>query len=406
MFRTTSLATLVSISLAASLYATTPSPAQANGFNDAVTGGQFKAVLRPRIEIVDQENFSDNAVATTLRGAFQYTTAPWQGLQLKAELEAVASLGAETYNSSTNGQTQYPVVKDPTGGHFNRLFLFHQGTGYTVGGGRDEIIYDNARWVGNVGWRQNHQTFDSIKLDGQSGALSYHAAYVFTRYSIAQYDRGNDLDNAYFLNGRYGFDFGKLAAYYYDYGFDGSNTDYRILGAALSGSPGNFVYRAEFANQEENNPGTDYSASYYHLIAGLKVAKMKFLLGYEFLGSDNGNFAVTPHFGTNHKFNGFADQFLTTPVYGLKDSYLTAVIPFLGNTFVATYHRFQPDSGASFDDYGSELDLVLARKLNKQVKLLAKLAAYTADSANPASDPNTTGKQDVTKLIVQATYAF
>jgi len=138
----------------------------------------------------------------------------------------------------------------------------------------------------------------------------------------------------------------------------------------------------------------------------MKVSKMKFLLGYELLGSDNGAYAVKADFGTNHKFNGFADQFLATPLYGLEDTYATAVIPFAGMKFVATYHIFSPDTGATFSDYGTELDLVLAKKMNKQVSLLAKLANYSADSANPDADPNTKGTKDVTKLIVQAVYKF
>ena len=183
--------------------------AQAAGFNEAMTNGSFQGSLRPRVESVDQNGKPEKATAATLRGAFQYTTGEWAGLQLKAELETVMGIGTEKYNSSTNGKTQYPVVKDPTGGHFNRLFLFHKGGSYTAGIGRDEIIYDNSRWVGNVGWRQNHQTFNSAKIDGKAGAMSYHAAVVNKRMKIAQYDTGEALKSTYFLNGGYDMSFGK-----------------------------------------------------------------------------------------------------------------------------------------------------------------------------------------------------
>jgi len=361
-----------------------------------MTGGTFN-------EFVDQENISNSAQATTVRGAFQYTTGAWMGMQLKAELEAVMGIGSEKYNSSTNGQTQYPVVKDPSGGHFNRMFLFHKAENYSAGYGRDEIVYDNWRWIGNVGWRQNHQTFNSAKIDGKAGAISYHGAYVTKRYSIAQYATGQDLKGTMFLNGGYDLSFGKLSAYYYDYEFDnGSNDTTQTYGASLSGAPGSFIYRAEVVSQKrDNSTGTDYSASYYHLKAGMKVSKMKFLLGYELLGSDNGNYSVKADFGTNHKFNGFADQFLTTPDAGLEDTYATAVIPFAGVKFVATYHIFSPDSSTTFSDYGTELDMVLAKKMSKQVSLLAKFAGYSAKK-----NANNPKNNDVNKLIVQAVYKF
>ncbi len=394
---------VVALAVAVSLNTAVISSVQAAGFNEAMTGGTFKGSLRPRIEFVDQENISDNAQATTVRGAFQYTTGSWMGVQLKAELETVMGIGSEKYNSSTNGQTQYPVVKDPSGGHFNRMFLFHKAENYSAGYGRDEIVYDNWRWIGNVGWRQNHQTFNSAKIDGKAGAISYHGAYVTKRYSIAQYATGQDYKNTIFLNGGYDLSFGKLSAYYYDYEVDNTNASTQTYGASLSGAPGSFIYRAEVVSQKrDNSVGTDYSASYYHLKAGMKVSKMKFLLGYELLGSDNGNYAVKADFGTNHKFNGFADQFLVTPLAGLEDTYATAVIPFAGMKFVATYHIFSPDSSTTFSNYGKEIDLVLAKKMNDKVTLLGKLADYSADSGNTSG----TGGNDVTKLIVQAVYKF
>jgi len=394
---------VVALAVAVSLNISVAGSAQAVGFNEAMTGGTFKGSLRPRIEFVDQENISDNAQATTVRGAFQYTTGAWNGMQLKAELEAVMGIGAEKYNSTQNGQTQYPVVADPSGGHFNRMFLFHKAENYSAGYGRDEIVYDNSRWIGNVGWRQNHQTFNSAKIDGKAGPISYHAAYVTKRMNVKTYAGGDDMTGSIFLNGGTDFSFGKLRAYYYGYEFDdGSNDSTQTYGASLAGAPGSFIYRAEVVQQKrDNSSGTDYSANYYHFKGGMKVSNMKFLLGYELLGSDNGAYAVKADFGTNHKFNGFADLFLATPTAGLEDTYATAIIPFAGMKFVATYHIFSPDSSTTFSDYGTELDLVLAKKMSKKVSLLAKFAGYSAKK-NDNNPKNT----DVNKLIVQAVYKF
>ena len=391
-------------------------PVQAAGFNEAITGGEFSGSFRPRFEFVDQEGKDEQAKALTLRAAFKYTTAAWKGIQLRSELEVVGPIGGDTYDSTQNGKTKYPLVADPAGGHFNRLFLFHKGETYEAGYGQDEIIYDNSRWVGNIGWRQNHQTFNSLKVDGATNGFSYHAAYLFGRYHVADvkgkyngdaYYNGDRMDGSFFLNGGYGFDFGKLVAYWYSYKFDSPNgaevKRTNTYGASLSGNVSSFIYRAEVASQsrDEAKSGSDASALYYHLIGGWNFGSGKVLVGYEFLGSDDGAYAVQADFGTNHKFNGFADQFLATPSQGLKDLYVTGVFKFSGMKLVASYHDFTTDYSNDFSNYGKEIDLVLAKKMSKQVGLLAKYANYMADSNTGNSKD-----KDVQKLILQATYAF
>jgi len=133
----------------------------------------------------------------------------------------------------------------------------------------------------------------------------------------------------------------------------------------------------------------------------MKFGVGKVLLGYEVLGSDDGAYAVQADFGTNHKFNGFADQFLVTPNSGLRDLYVTGVLRFSGMKLLVSYHNFKPDYGKVFKNFGNEIDFVLGKKLSKQVELLAKYANYMADdnAGNPKAN-------DVQKLILQATYAF
>ena len=59
--------------------------------------------------------------------------------------------------------TSYPVVADPENYDLNRLQLTNSslpGTVITLG--RQRILLDDQRFVGNVGWRQNEQTFDAL----------------------------------------------------------------------------------------------------------------------------------------------------------------------------------------------------------------------------------------------------
>ena len=68
-------------------------------------------------------------------------------------------VGNERYNSTINGLTQHPVVADPASTEINQSYLSYKGLADTIlKYGRPVIIYDNHRFVGNVGWRQNEQT--------------------------------------------------------------------------------------------------------------------------------------------------------------------------------------------------------------------------------------------------------
>ena len=69
------------------------------------------------------------------------------------------------YNSTVNGKTAYPVVADAETYELNRLQLTNTSiadTTLTVG--RQRINLDDQRFVGNVGWRQNEQTYDSVRV--------------------------------------------------------------------------------------------------------------------------------------------------------------------------------------------------------------------------------------------------
>src|SRR5690606_12343442 len=120
--------------------------------------------------------------------------------------------------------------------------------------------------------------------------------------------------------------------------------------------------------------------------------------GYELLGSDNGFSLQTP-LATLHKFNGWADVFLTTPPADLQDIYGGVSYKFAhvkavqGLTASVTYHRFDSDAGGI--DYGSEWDAQIGFKLGP-VGLLAKYANYNADGFGA----------DTEKFWLQAVYGF
>ena len=140
---------------------------------------------------------------------------------------------------------------------------------------------------------------------------------------------------------------------------------------------------ASYASQSDykRNPG-NYSADYIAGEAGLGYGNYTLTGGYELLGSDNGAAFQTP-MATLHKFNGWADVFLTTPAAGLEDIYagLAAKFPQVkalpGLNAAVVYHDFQSDAGSV--DYGSEWNAQIGFKVWK-TSLLLKYADYNAKS--------------------------
>ena len=121
----------------------------------------------------------------------------------------------------------------------------------------------------------------------------------------------------------------------------------------------------------------DYDTNYFRLQAIWKLDAFSAGLGFESLGSDNGQGFRTP-LATLHAFNGWADQFLGTPADGLEDFYVRVGYEHRSWVFQALWHNF--DAEASGDSFGSEIDLSAKRALGKRYDLLFKLAAFDSDS--------------------------
>ena len=119
--------------------------------------------LRYRYEQVDQAGFDRDAVANTLRVRAGWRSTAWHGWSALAEADAVLALGG-SHNDTRNGQRDRPVIADPAGAEINQVLLRHAGTRHAASFGRQRINLGNQRFVGGVGWRQNEQTYDGVRL--------------------------------------------------------------------------------------------------------------------------------------------------------------------------------------------------------------------------------------------------
>ncbi|NND44672.1 MAG: alginate export family protein [Xanthomonadales bacterium] len=397
------LASLLGLSVLASAAVAAAEPAASADIHDP-----WHWAFRYRLEAVDQDGFTSDATASTLRARVNYQSPERHGFSLFAELDYVAELFADDYDAgagNTPGRGRYPVVADPDGVDLNQAYLQFSHGNQRIRAGRQRIIFDNARFVGNVGWRQNEQTYDALSYRHAVGGGEFTLAWVDNVNRIFGDDvaAGDHGHQAWLANLALALDAsGKLSLYAYDIdNRDIPNLSNMTLGArfdgSLSGEESRFRYTIEAARQYDNGGPVAYDASYYRLDLSAKFPWATVYGGVESLGGDSasGGKAFRTPLATLHAFNGWADQFLATPDAGLVDRYAGVQGQAGAWAWNLLYHDFEAESGSL--DFGSELDLSFSRKLGQHYGLLLKAARFNAN----AGDFN-----DVTKVWVQLTAGF
>jgi len=359
-----------------------------DGITTALSQSKVSVQLRARYETVDQEGITDNADAFTLKSRLTVKTGSFQGFSFTAEVDNVTAI-VEDYNSTDNGKSNYPVIADPEGTDINLAAMQLKKDKLAITIGRQRILHHNQRFVGGVGWRQNEQTYDGYRVQydlNKKIAFDYSYIHNINRIFSPNSSRA-DLHGAFHLsNINYQLaEQHQLTGYSYNLGFD--------TAAALSSSTFGISYKgtfnalnvyASFASQSdsENNPNS-FDTSYVNVELGSKMAGMKWLVGYEELGSDNGVGFSTP-LATLHKFQGFNDKFLATPSNGIRDLYITGKTTLANVALSATFHDLSSSEGSI--DYGTELDVTAGYKISSNYSVLLKWAAYNANEH--ASDTN------------------
>ena len=374
---------------------------------DAIAQGKASVNLRARYEGVDQTGLKD-AEALTLRTRLGFTTAAYQGLKAMVELENIASPDGDRYSQAgiNPGGAGRAVVADPEGTEVNQAWLAYTSGKTTATAGRQRLVLDNVRFVGDVGWRQNMQTFDGFVLSDKTldkTTLTYAYLTRINRVFGDDHAQGNwDSDSHVFNAGYAGLKAGTLTGYAYLLDFDNaaaqSSATYGVsfAGATPVSDALKFTYRAEYAAQSDyGSSALNYSTDYYTLELGLAGKPGALAIGYEKLGSDSGVSFRTP-LATLHAFNGWADMFLATPANGIEDTYVKASASLPGGIgFLAFYHKFTAARLGA--DYGTELDLQLTRKFGKNITGLIKYAGFDSDSASFAN---------VDKFWLQVDFAY
>ena len=368
--------------------------------------GETKYIFdtRLRMEQVDQDPLAEDADALTLRARLGFETGKAWNTSLLIEGDAVVPL-IDDYrpDPSSPENALYPVVADPEAYEFNRFQLTNTSLpGTTLTLGRQRIGLDDQRFVGGVGWRQNEQTFDAFRVVNRSVANLVLDGTYLNRVNRVFGDESNQGDykgDTFLLNASYQTKIGKITAFGYLLDFDAitnippginpirdSTSTYglRFAGEKPAGKI-KLAYVASYATQTDyaDNP-LDFDLDY--VTAELTGTFRQFSLGVgtevlegNGLAGTAGKGFTTP-LATLHKFQGWADKFLTTPANGIEDLYATGSATLKGVgmldtlSFIATYHDYEAEQITA--DYGEEWNFSLAAKI-KRFNLMLKYADYT-----------------------------
>ena len=273
--------------------------------------------------------------------------------------------------------------------------------------GRQEIVYDDSRIFGNVGWAQSARSHDAFIFkynENKNHSLDIGLALNSNK------EANTDIlyDN---IAGYKSFQYAWYHGQFNDFGvsvlalntgveYSYANSDeqkldyYQTIGTRLTYKDSKFSYNASAYLQTGTIDDTDINASYISANIAYKLtSNISLAVGIEVLsGKDQDDTSIefnsfNPLFGTNHKFNGWMDYFYVgnhANSVGLKD--FNATLSYSKDKFSAKvvphlfYSAANVYNGTELmdDKLGTEIDFTLAYKMAKDIKIQAGYSTMNA----------------------------
>ncbi len=441
-------------------------------FLDSIKEGKQMTNFRLRYENVNQEAYANGkrlntGEAFTLRSLIGWQTAPYKNFSIGAQITDVHEFN-DDFNDRRNNvpehsrggragfgldKAQYPNIVDAGYTDINQLYVDWTGIKNTkLRLGRQQLNLDNVRFVGDIGFRQNMQVFDGVSVINKSiPDVELFAAHFDNVRQITTKDRRGNIE---LLNAKYRISPSEsVIGYGYlvdmdNLGQNGGNptqgatvaqggnglgasqdtattstatTDAssKTFGLRLDGvRPINpdwkVLYTAEYAKQTDYRGGSDLiDAHYFKLGGGAAYGVWSVRFDHEKLSSNDGKYAFQTPLGTNHLFQGWADQFLVTPRQGIEDSFVTVAGAIDKVKLYAEYHVFKSDekfqSGAvnKFGDkYGTEFDVSATYAFNNNLTGKLEYANFREGDLYGTTLKNAARKGDKEIIWATAMYTF
>ncbi|KRB41718.1 hypothetical protein ASE02_05330 [Phenylobacterium sp. Root700] len=390
-----------------------PPPAPPPTLSEAIAGGKLLLEVRGRYEGVDQKKtavLTRNGEAFTVRTRLGWETADWRGLKGLIEFEDVRQIGPEHYAVNVPGaltpplngadKARYPIINDPDVTELNRLQLtWTPSTALAVTAGRQRILIDDQRFVGNVGWRQDEQTFDAARADLAFGRFKATYAYVTHVNRVLGEMKDWDSDS-HLLNATWSpAEALRLQGFVYALDFQNSAANSSITkGLKASGKTwvGLFqvAYNATYAVQSDYRGNTPaYDLDYWGADAAGTFDIYTAKVSWESL-EGNGTRGFTTPLATTHAFQGWSDAFVQPLggnkgfVDGIEDlNFSLNVKPrfraayFFNADILVRYHDF--DAQRTGADLGREWDIQAQAAITPKLSVAVKYADFEREAFVP-----------------------
>jgi hypothetical protein len=204
--------------------------AHAAGAANPIVGalGEWKPIIdtRLRYEWVEQAPLTSTANASTLRARLGVETGKAWGTGVLIEGEFVSKLQDNCREDPIVPKNlNLPVVPDPEAYELNRAHFINTSiANTTITLGRQRINLDDQRFIGNVGWRQNEQTLDALRVVTRPNAANLFLDFTYSNRvnrifgdDSPQGDYKGDIGLA---NVAYQFKLGRLTGFAYLLDFD------------------------------------------------------------------------------------------------------------------------------------------------------------------------------------------
>lgn len=280
------------------------------------------------------------------------------------------------------------------------------GDNFAIKAGRQELNYDDARFLGNVAWAQQARSHDALLGKYKNGKWKFHLALAYNQQGQSLTGNVYTIPNNYkamqYVWANYKAESFKVSLlilnnglqYQHPVDSDSNETRYsqtygihaKTRAADLIDITGNFYFQGG-----KDRHARSMSAYLIGIDLGFQPDEAKWNVGLGFeLQSGNDldwnsstatkNNAFTPLYGTNHKFNGFMDYFYVgnhINSVGLVDIYARGGFKTGKSKFLLAIHNFMSNGAMNVgtetesSQLGTEIDLVYAYIFNKTFNVKA-----------------------------------
>ncbi len=374
--------------------------------------------IRARYEFGDMDD-KDVSHAFTFRERLGLKTMAWNGFSALVEGE-FSQAAIDDYNGGAPladpAVVNNTVISDPETNELNQAFLQYDAHKTIAKLGRQRIIYDNAAFIGNVGWRQNEQTYDAFSLSNKCvDGLTLNYSYINQVNRIFGSDAGGTLENLpgdiNLLNASYtGIAGITLGGYAYNMNFDDTpGLENNTFGLSAKGKALGLDLYGELAWQDKAGTLSEDEALYAHATATKKFSSDIFDFGSLTLGLEHLDAGFKTPLATVHAFNGFADVTdgarISGAHNGLTDLYLSHTMPIFCGIKWMNVLRALGDNAISAG-YGWEYDSVLTKKFNDNFTAIAKVAFFESEGDDYTNNAKNDSLPTTTRFSLEMNYTF